>query len=129
MYVARETLTINGESRTDIANDGFIRLDGDYGPGPNVGNSQGDHAPLADLQRDTKYFGGNDNRFVWATGNRLDLGGHANKRVPVYDLKAGETYTFVLHGRSQFFKVDRFVFRHEGVSSSNAQNLSLDETN
>ena len=65
MYVARETLTINGESRTDIANDGFIRLDGDYGPGPNVGNSQGDHAPLADLQRDTKYFGGNDNRFVW----------------------------------------------------------------
>jgi len=128
MYVARETLTLNGETRTDIANDGFIRLDGDYAAGPNAGDSHGDHAQLADLQTDTKYFGGNDNRFVWATGNRLDLGGHSNKRVPVYDLKAGETYTFVLHGRSQFFKVDRFVFRHEDTSTSDAQNLSAQET-
>jgi len=128
MHVARETVEINGETRTDVANDGFIRLDGEYGEGPNAGDSHGDHAPLVNLKEDTKYFGGNDNRFVWATGNRLDLGGHTNKRVPVYDLKAGETYTFVLHGRSQLFKVDRFVFRHEDESSSDAQDLSRSET-
>ncbi|MEM8981793.1 MAG: Ig-like domain-containing protein [Pseudomonadota bacterium] len=128
MRVARETVTINGEVRTDVANDAYIRLDGDYVAGPNAGNNHGDHAPLNALTRNTKYFGGNDKQFVWATGNRLDLGGETNKRIPVYDLKAGETYTFTLSGRSRFFKVDRIVFRHESVSRNNAENLSRAET-
>ena len=128
MHVARENVEINGEIRTDVANDGFVRLGGDYTQGPNAGNSHGDDAPLATLQTDTKFFGGNDNEFVWATGNRLDLGGHNNKRVAVYNLKAGETYTFTLQGRSQFFKVDRIVFRHASVSRNSAQDTTKGET-
>ncbi|MEL7025076.1 MAG: DUF5060 domain-containing protein [Pseudomonadota bacterium] len=128
LHVARETLTINGEVRTDVANDAYIRLDGNYGAGPNVGNNHGDDAPLSALQSDTKFFGGNDNAFVWATGNRLDLGGETNKRVAVYDLQAGETYTFTVSGRSQLFKINRIVFRHESVTQGMAQDLSRGET-
>ncbi len=128
LHVARETVTINGEVRTDVANDAYVRLDGDYGAGPNAGNNHADDAPLTALQSDTKFFGGNDKAFVWATGNRLDLGGHNNKRVAVYDLKAGQTYAFTISGRSQYFKVNRIVFQHESVSRSAAQDLSRPET-
>lgn len=128
LHVARETLVLNGETRTDVANDAFVRLDGDYGAGPNAGNNHGDDAPLTALRSDTKFFGGNDNQFVWATGNRLDLGGDTNKRVAVYDLKAGETYTFTMSGRSRYFKVDRIVFRHESKSRNEAQDTSRPET-
>ncbi|MEO0574498.1 MAG: Ig-like domain-containing protein [Pseudomonadota bacterium] len=128
LHVARETLVINGETRTDVANDAYVRLDGDYGPGPNAGNNHADDAPLSALQSDTKFFGGNDNQFVWASGNRLDLGGETNKRVAIYDLKAGETYTFTISGRSRYFKINRIVFRHESVSRANAQDTSRPET-
>lgn len=128
LRVARETLVLNGETRTDVANDAYVRLEGDYGAGPNAGNNHADDAPLSALQSDTKFFGGDDNRFVWASGNRLDLGGETNKRVAIYDLKAGETYTFTMSGRSRYFKVDRIVFRHESVSGNNAQDVSKPET-
>ncbi len=128
LYVAKEHLEVNGELRTDIANDGYVRLEGDYGVGPNVGDLHQDDAPLSALQTDTKFYGGNDQQFAWSHGARLDLGGHTNKRVAVYDLKAGETYTFVLSGRSQYFKVDRIVFRHESVSINEAHDLSIGET-
>lgn len=124
LFVSRETV----DSRTDVANDGYIRLDGEYGQGPNAGNTHGKDAPLANLKASTKFYGGNNNQFVWATGNRLDLGGHNNKRVAVYDLTAGESYTFTMHGRSQLFKVDRIVFRHTDVAAASAQDLSKGET-
>jgi len=128
MHVAREQVVINDEIRNDVANDGFVRLDGNYSEGLNAGDQHGDDAPLETLQSDTKFFGGNDNSFTWASGNRLDLGGETNKRVAIYDLIAGEPYTFVLHGRSQLFKVDRIVFRHIDTSSGNAQDTSNSET-
>ena len=128
LYVARETQTVNGRVRTDVANDGFIRLEGDVGAGPNAGNSHGDDAPANKLTSDTKFYGGDDRRFAWATGNRLDLGGHNNKRVAVYNLQAGKNYRFVLSGRSKDFKVDRIVFRHQSVSTGRAQDTRLPET-
>ena len=128
LHAARETVVLNGETRTDVANDGFVRLEGNFGAGPDTGNSHGDDASLNNLKTNNKFFGGNDNQFVWASGNRLDLGGHNNKRVAVYDLIAGEPYTFVMSGRSQLFKVNRIMFRHSSVASSTAQNLSLGET-
>jgi hypothetical protein len=75
LHCARETVVIDGESRTDVANDCYVRVDGDYGAGPNAGNNHGDDAPLSMLKSDTKFFGGNHNSFVWASGNRLDPGG------------------------------------------------------
>jgi len=125
---ARETLTINGEVRTDVANDCYVRVEGDYQEGASVGDNHGDDAPLETLMNDTKFFGGNNLAFVWASGNRLDLGGEVNKRVAAYNFKENETYTLVVSGRSQFFKIDRFLFRKETVNSNTAQSLTIEET-
>jgi|GEM_PF-1079972 len=97
LHCARETLVINGETRTDVANDCYVRVDGSFGAGPNPGNT-------------------------------LDLGGHNNKRVAVYDFQAGQTYTFVASGRSQRFKLNRIVFRHSSVTSDAAQSLARAES-
>lgn len=115
---AKEVLVIKGQKRTDIANDCYIRVEGDFGEGPNAGNEHKKDAPLSLLKKDTKFFGGADKKFEWATGNRLDPGGHNNKRVAVYDFKAGETYKLVVSGRSKFFKIDRLAFRHKDVPVS-----------
>ncbi len=113
---ARET--VNG--RNDLANDAYVRLEGDYGAGPNPGDKHGDDAPLAMLKKNTKFFGGDHNKFVWASGNRLDPGGHRNKRVAVYNFKPG-VYTLVLSGRSKLFKIDRIVLRHEAIAKEKAE--------
>ena len=123
MHVAKETVEIRGVLREDVSNDGYIRLEGEFQAAPDAGDTHGDHAPLSALTQNTKYFGGKSLEFAWATGNRLDLGGHNNKRIPVYHLIAGEPYVFVLSGRSKRFKVDRFVFRHEDVPIEVAENL------
>lgn len=117
LHCARERV----EDRDDLANDAYIRLEGDFESGPNPGDEHEMDAPLAMLKEDTKFFGGKDRAFVWASGNRLDPGGHNNKRVAIYRLKAGETYTLTLSGRSQLFKADRILFRHEEVTAEDAE--------
>ncbi|CAA6692150.1 MULTISPECIES: hypothetical protein [unclassified Lentimonas] len=121
---AKEVLEIKGKQRSDIANDCYVRVEGDFAAGPNAGDAHRKDAPLALLQADTKFFGGADKQFEWVSGNRLDPGGHNNKRVAVYDFKAGETYKLVVSGRSQFFKVDRLVFRHKDVPASAVEGLT-----
>ncbi len=111
-----------------MANDCYVRVEGDYSAGPNAGNSHGDDATLSLLKSDTKFYGGNDNQFAWATGNRLDPGGDTNKRVAVYDFKAGQEYKLVVSGRSKLFKIDRLVFRHTSVTGGTAQNTTLPES-
>ncbi|BEU05036.1 hypothetical protein OAG1_38360 [Agarivorans sp. OAG1] len=117
MYVARETI----DNRSDVANDGYVRLDGNYEAVAGEGNATKDI-----LSSDTKFYGGADQQFVWASGKRLDKN-HA-KHNAIYNLKAGEEYTFTLSGRSKFFKVDRIVFRHSSVANGEAQDLELPET-
>lgn len=121
---AKEVLTIKGKKRTDVANDCYFRVEGDFGAGPNAGDKHGKDAPLALLKSDTKFFGGANNKFEWASGNRLDPGGHNNKRVAVYKFKAGETYQLIVSGRSQFFKVDCLAFRHADVSVAAVESVT-----
>ena len=125
LHCARDTT--HGQP-ADHSNDCYVRVDGDYSAGPNAGDSHGDDAPLNVLKANTKFFGGAADRFAWASGNRLDLGGHNNKRVAAYDFKAGNTYTLVVHGRSQWFSVNRIVFRHKDSAVSLAQNLGTPES-
>ncbi len=120
---ARESVKIKNEMRKDVANDCYVRVKGDFEAGPEPGDKHGKDAPLKMLKDDTKFFGGDDKSFAWASGNRLDPGGHNNKRVAVYDFKAGETYELVVSGRSQLFKLDRIVFRHESVPAKTAEAL------
>ncbi|WP_146601140.1 hypothetical protein [Novipirellula aureliae] len=121
---AKEVLEIKGRRRADIANDCYIRVEGDFNAGPNAGDAHRKDAPLSLLQSDTKFFGGADKKFEWASGNRLDPGGENNKRVAVYHFKAGESYKLVVSGRSQFFKADRLVFRHVDVPVSVAEGIA-----
>lgn len=128
LRAAKETLVINGETRTDVANDAYVRLEGNFDEGDNVCDEHGCDADLDALQSDTKMYGGSNLSFSWTYGNRLDLGGSTNKRVAVYRLYEGEEYTFVMSGRSRYFKVDRIMFRHEDLSASSSEYISLDET-
>jgi len=99
------------DGRNDLANDCYVRLKGNFGSGPNPGDEHGMDAPLDMLKEDTKFFGGDDRKFVWVSGNRLDPGGHRNKRVAIYHFEEGETYSLFISGRSQLFKLDQIVFR------------------
>lgn len=132
---AETNQTIDGVHRDDVSNDCYVRVDGDYEASPNAGNNHTDDAPLSLLKSNTKFFGGkNDGSFVWQGGyennfqGRLDPGGHQNKRVAIYQFKAGETYTLVIHGRSKAFKIDRIAFSHADLPDSAARSLSLAET-
>lgn len=128
LLCARETRVIKGETRKDVANDCYVRIEGDFGAGPNPGNQHGDNAPLSLLKKDTKFFGGKDQAFVWVAGNHLDPGGHNNKRVAVYRFKTQGVYTMVVSGRSKGFKLDRIVFRHQSVPAKTAQDREVPET-
>ena len=119
---------INDGQPDDHSNDAYVKVAGDYGAGPNAGNEHGDDAPLATLQTDTKFYGGNKNAWAWASGNRLDLGGDGNKRVAVYDFKASKEYTLTVSGRSKYFNINRIVFRHTDTSTTNAQSLTIGES-
>lgn len=125
LYCARD---MTHGQRADFSNDFYIRLEGNVGQGDNVGNAHGKDASQKQLKTDTKFFGGDANKFSWATGNRLDLGGHGNKRMAVYRFKAGQTYTMIVSGRSQYFCIDRFVFRHADVNKKVAQDLKNPES-
>ncbi|MDB4537596.1 LamG domain-containing protein, partial [Akkermansiaceae bacterium] len=123
------------DGRTDVANDCYVRVEGDYSAGSGPHDGHGDNASLSLLQNDTKYFGGATNSWKWENGEdssggngNLDPGGHENKRVAVYDFKAGETYKLVVSGRSKFFRIDRIVFRHTSSPENDAENLSTPES-
>ena len=131
LHCAKET----HDGRTDVANDAYVRVEGDYTAGPGPYTSHGDNAALTLLQNNTKYFGGASNAWKWENGRNssggngnLDPGGESNKRVAVYDFKAGETYKLVVSGRSKFFRINRLVFRHTSTSASTAQNLATPES-
>ncbi|MFK7911976.1 MAG: DUF5060 domain-containing protein [Akkermansiaceae bacterium] len=127
MHCAKET----HDGRTDVANDCYVRVEGDYTAGPAPHGSHGDNASLSLLKSDTKYFGGATNAWKWENGQNssggngnLDPGGETNKRVAVYNFKAGETYKLIVSGRSKFFRLDRLVFRHTSTAASTAENLN-----
>lgn len=131
IHCAKET----HEGRKDVANDAYVRVEGNYDAGPGPYNRHGDNAALSLLQNDTKYFGGALDKWKWENGQNssggagnLDPGGHQNKRVAVYKFKAGETYKLVVSGRSKFFRINRIVFRHSDTPIATAQNLSTPES-
>jgi hypothetical protein len=123
------------DGRTDVANDCYVRVEGDFMAGPGPHDGHGDNAALSLLKADTKYFGGATNSWKWENGvdssggaGNLDPGGHQNKRVAVYDFKAGEKCKLVVSGRSKFFRLNRIVFRHASTAASVAQDLSTPES-
>ena len=111
---------------SDQSNDAYARLQGDYDESPNAGENHNDDGNIFALRRNVKFFGGAANGWGWA--KQLDLGGHHNKRNAVYDLKAGETYTLVISGRSKNFNMDRIVLfntaQHTIAQAQASQSIS-----
>ncbi|WP_199726311.1 DUF5060 domain-containing protein, partial [Aquimarina sp. BL5] len=93
---------ITGTDLGDKSNDCYVRVEGDYTA---TGNEN--DALLVDLRSDTKIFGGERNR--WGRSRKLDVDNRFKKN-PVYNFKAGETYTFVMSGRAKQNNVDRIIF-------------------
>lgn len=89
---------LNGEPG-DKCNDGWIKLLGNFESANDV--------PTEDLKSEEKFFGGAEHNWGWA--QMLDWQGH-NKRAAEYKLIGGETYTFVLAGRSIRWNVDCIAF-------------------
>ncbi len=89
--------------RTDISNDGFLRMEGDFQAGPDAAN----HASLSELKEDQKFFGGNAND--WGFALRYDIDNSHKFRDAVYQFKAGQTYTLYVSGRSKNWNIDRIV--------------------
>lgn len=53
LHCARDTF--NGQP-SDHSNDCYVRVDGDYGAGPNADNNHGDNAPLSMLKSNTIFL-------------------------------------------------------------------------
>ena len=122
------------QGQTDWANDCYVRAVGDFTSVAGPHDIPGNDASLPMLKTDAKYFGGAVDKWKWATadwklsGGRLDPGRENNKRKAVYNFKVGETYTLILSGRSEGFRIDRIMFRHTSVSAGLAQKLSNPES-
>ncbi|MGJ8677950.1 MAG: LamG domain-containing protein [Akkermansiaceae bacterium] len=125
-YLHQRCARVTSGEREDVSNDCFVRVEGDF-----TAVSGNRNAPLVMLQRDTKFFGGNHLEFVWTpSGSRLEdeTEDELGKKVPIYNFKAGETYTLVVSGRSKAFKIDRMVFRKNGLANALWQDTSIPET-
>jgi hypothetical protein len=104
------------DQEPDKCNDCWVRLEGDF--------ESGGDAPLNMLKEDTKLYGGSAAGWGWTA--KLDKG--HKKYQPLYRLKAGETYTLIISGRSQRFNMDRIIFKHESVSNQPAQDPKQPES-
>jgi hypothetical protein len=148
LHCAKLNLELNGRMRNDVCNDAYVRVDGNYqarNPQPDdFPDAEGEYrkefhkqdAPLDLLKVNTKFYGGEPQKFVWtqmknsngSASESLDPGGHNNKRGAYYRLLAGETYRLTIHGRSRDFMINRILFRHEDTPFSAATDLSNPES-
>lgn len=114
------------DGRKDIANDCYVRLEGNYtlgvGGPPNVSY----------LKQDEKMFIGRGGYvdatggFDWRWGDKLDIDGLSTQPKPIYNFKAGETYTLFVSGRSTYFALDRIVFVEAAASQTTARALTTE---
>lgn len=118
----------------DWSNDCFVKLEGDYDEIPGASDDHGDPATKFYLAKDTKYFSNKTGDLKWDSGARLESNvripgsNHNTKLHAKYILKAGETYTFTVSGRSQYFSFGRIMFLKKGENVSDARNLNNPES-
>ncbi len=117
-------LIIRGQSRlfsgeaNDLANDAWVRLDGDYEIGTGFTKTK---AWLYHFQKMFVPRGGNGN---WGFGIKLD-NNHIQPAV-IYNLKAGQTYTFMISGRSLRFNLDRIILVKTTSNETTAKNKTTE---
>ncbi len=106
--------------------DGYVRMEGNFGPGPNVGDSLYDDANMELLKTDTKFIGGKENSWGWA--DRLGFG-KTEKRRAKYMFRGGETYRLIVSGRSRGWDIDKIILFHSdiGISEARKTTMMMDE--
>jgi len=90
------------DERNDLANDAWVRVEGDYTVGT------GGPPDRSWLEKDTKIFVSRGGNGDWGWANKLDIN-HVQPAA-IYNFKAGKTYTLYLSGRSLRFNIDRILF-------------------
>lgn len=114
------------DTRKDIANDAYIRVEGDYTVGTNG------PPDIKHLKEDEKIFVGRGGyqdatgSYDWRWGSKLDIHGLSSQPTAVYRFKAGETYTLVVSGRSTYFAIDRILFVSSTANTQTAQALIIE---
>ena len=103
--------TRNNECRGDSYNDCFIKMEGDFDAGEvyssaDCVNTNGYVPPTKYMLSDYKKFFGASNQ-KWTTTGKLD--NHSTKPWAIYELKAGQTYTLTITGRSKNYMIDRIM--------------------
>lgn len=88
-------------ARSDMCNDCYVRVEGDYESGDAK-------LPLSWLKKDMKFWG-NAADLDWKNWSNKVVGDHDAIRTVRYQFKAGQLYTLVVSGRAQRFSVDRIV--------------------
>jgi len=85
----------------DKCNDVYIRMEGDF-------TSGNDKHTTKDLKGDLKFFGRGFDK--WGCSYNGDGGSNHAKAPVLYKMKEGETYTFIMSGRSTRTKIDYILF-------------------
>lgn len=108
----------------DKCNDCYVKLEGDF----QTGNKN--YATKV-LKKDTKVYlpspQKDNGAKTWAWAENLDSK-EAHHEPAIYILKAGETYTLTVSGRSIRYNLDRVVFRHQDVPVGKARDPKLAES-
>ncbi|MEM6732987.1 MAG: hypothetical protein AAF658_15630, partial [Myxococcota bacterium] len=106
--------------RSDISNDAFVQIrdaDETYVPF--------EDQPANSVGNGIKLFGGQSNRWAWTGERALDTNG--SKWFARWELQPG-SYTLVVEGRSQMFRIDRMIlFDIDRTSGTNGA-VDLPET-
>ncbi|MCG8701442.1 MAG: T9SS type A sorting domain-containing protein [Bacteroidales bacterium] len=95
-------------AESDKCNDGWVKMAGDFTSG--VATLTTD-----DLKKNIKFFGGSAGGWGWA--QKLDI--HHAKHEALYNLKAGNEYTFTISGRSIRWNIDYILFYDTDAYSFN----------
>ena len=115
------------DGRKDIGNDCYVRVEGDFAPG--AGGTD-----MKYLKQDEKMFIGRGGyvdatgTFDWRWGEKLDIEGLSSQPKPIYNFKAGETYTLIVSGRSTFFCLDRILLVKSTVSQETAKAITTESS-
>lgn len=96
----------------DQCNDIYVKLEGDF--------TSGNGAPLSILTSWTKLYGRGKDQ--WGAFIQADV--NHQKYQMIYNLKAGEEYTFSISGRSQRCCIDYFVFSKASLTIAEDNDLA-----
>lgn len=88
-------------ARSDMCNDCYIRVEGDY-------SSADPTLPLQWLKKDMKFWG-NAADLDWKNWSSKVVGDHDAIKTVRYRFQAGKQYRLVVSGRAQRFSLDRIV--------------------